>query len=160
MTVIRTELLNNEALREAALNLVETAGRRLYLFSDYLDHYLYDNALFYETLSSLARLSHHTDLRLLVKQTGYLARRGHRLVDLYRRLPSRVPIRKLDYSPENYVANYLVVDDSAALYIANLEQQANYVSYGDRPLVKRLALEFDQLWEKSTDDPELRGLVF
>jgi hypothetical protein len=158
--ITKTTLLNSEALREAALTLAEKASQRILLFSDYLDHQLYDNSLFYETLSNLARMTHHTEIKILVKQTEYLAKRGHRLVDLYRRMPSSIPVRKLDYCPENYLANYLIVDDSGILFIPNREKEPNYVSYGDRPLVKHQALEFNDSWEKSVDDPELRQLTF
>ena len=97
-------------------------------------------------------------MRILIKSSLFLVKRSHRLATLHRRLLSSVPIRKLSYCPDHFVANYVLVDDSGVFFIPNEDDKVCFANKDDRPLVKHLIEQFDDLWDKSSPDPELRDM--
>lgn len=142
------------AIRE----LVADGRRTVRVFSDFLDPQLFDNADLVAELSRVARLGRQCQVRILVKNSLFLVKRSHRLATLHRRLPSSVPIRKLTYSPDHFVANYVLIDDCGVFFIPNEEDKVCFANNDDRPLVKHLIEQFDDLWDKSSPDPELRDM--
>ena len=138
--------------------LVRSGRRLVRILSDDLHPDIFDDIDFSEALSKLARDNRHSQVHILVKTTQYLVGRGHHLTQLYRRLPSLVTIRVLTYCPNIYVANYMLVDSNGLYYDPRDDDKVSFVNDNDAPMVKHLAAQFDELWEKSETDTELRSL--
>ena len=67
-----------------------------------------------------------------------------------------VLLRKLTYCPDHYVANYVLVDDGGIFFIPNEDDKVCFWNRDDRPLVRHYTEQFDELWQRSSPDPELR----
>jgi predicted GNAT family N-acyltransferase len=148
--------VNNRAA--AALDLARQCKRHLRLLSHTLDHDLYDNDAFAATLSQLARLSRNSEIRLLVVDVKLLVQRGHRVLELCRRLSTTIHLRRADCEPEDIKENFLVADDRGVLCYALREPEKAWADYNNRPLAEDYAAQFDELWHRGIDDPELRLL--
>lgn len=154
----RIELQPADDRRGALLDLLRSGERAIRIVSDRLDPDLFDHADIAAELSRIARRARECEVRILVKESHELVKRTHEVGTLYRRLPSSVVIRKLDYSPETQVANYVLVDHHGVLYLPGNDNRSCFVNRDDRALVKYLIEQFDPLWDRCTEDPELRSM--
>lgn len=152
----RIELEAAEDQAGALCELLRGARHVVRIFSDNLAPALFDHEDLVRELSRVARQGPPCEVRVLIKDSQPLRQRTHRLAALHQRLPSAVPMRKLVYCPERYIANYVLVDDAGVFFIPNEDDKICFWNRDDRAFVKHLSEQFDELWHKSTADPELR----
>lgn len=141
-----------------ALDLARQCKRHLRLLSHTLDYEIYDNDAFVTALSQLARRSRNSEIRILVVDVKPLVQRGHRVLELCRQLSTTIHIRRADCEPEDIKENFLVADDRGVLCYALREPEKVWADYNNRPLAEDYAAQFDELWHRGIDDPELRLL--
>lgn len=160
-------LLDNiQDLKEHAQALASQGRRQLKILSQRLDPQLYDHASFADTVSSLARYHRSSLVQILVKDTKPLLERGHTLIRLAQRLPSKVEIRLLKeetrQEADNTAMAFMIVDSDGLLYInddsAHLTEARGFANYAAGPEVKRFNETFERLWQSSEPDPNLRQL--
>jgi len=152
----RVELEASGDQAGALCELVKDATHIVRILSDFLSPQLFDNAALASELSRVARHGPPCEVRILVKDSRFLVKRAHRLGALHQRLVSSVPLRKLTYCPDHFVANYVLVDDGGIFFIPNEDDKVCFWNRDDRVLVKHYREQFDDLWQRSTADPELR----
>ncbi|MGQ9424558.1 DUF7931 domain-containing protein [Gilvimarinus sp. F26214L] len=149
-----------EAFAHHALRVATRARREMVLLSGTLDPILFDHAGFADAISALARSDRNARVRILVKQVHPLIERGHRLLELSRRLSSKVEIRKLTIEPENDAESYLIGDRDKLLYQHEPREYQGFANYNAGPEVRPILEVFDQLWARhSEQSPALRRLV-
>lgn len=153
-------------LREHALDLASRGRRQLKILSQRLDPTLYDNDNFASAVSFLARYHRSSSVQILVKDTKPLIERGHSLIRLAQRLPSKVEIRLLKQEtrqePDNNAMGFMLVDSDGLLYInddnAHRAETRGFANYAAAPEMKSLNEVFQRLWQCSEPDPNLRQL--
>jgi predicted GNAT family N-acyltransferase len=144
--------------RGVALDLVQQCRRQLRLLSHDLDHELYASHDFAAALTQLARSSRFSEVRLLVVDVRPIVQRGHPLLELQRRPSSNIHIRRADCAPTDIKENYLVADQRGVLCYSLREPEKAWSDYNNRPVAEDYCAQFDELWHRSIDDPELRLL--
>jgi N-acetylglutamate synthase-like GNAT family acetyltransferase len=144
--------------RAAVCNLLANARRTVVLLSPSLDPKLFAGDECLASVSAFARRSRHTRVLILVEDTKAIAASGHSLLELARRLPSKVLIRRLPDDREPPKNSYMVVDREAVWVMPDLDAPVGWTNQHDRMEARRLADEFMWLFERSSEDPELRLL--
>lgn len=144
--------------RGAALDLARQCRRQLRLLSNDLDPEMFDRADFIDAVSRLARTVRNAEIRLLVLDVKPIVQRGHGLLELQRRLSSKVRMRRADCAPTDIAENYLVADRSGVLCYPLREPEQAWIDYHNRPVADDYCAQFDELWERAIDDPQLRLL--
>ena len=144
--------------RSVALDLAQQCRRQLRLLSHDLDHELYASSDFVAALTQLARSSRFSEIRLLVVDVRPIVQRGHPLLELQRRLSSSVLIRRAACAPTDIKENYLLADQRGVLCYSLKEPEKAWSDYNNRPVAADYCAQFDELWHRSIDDPELRLL--
>ena len=97
-------------------------------------------------------------MRILVSDARSLVTRGHKLLQLARRLPSVVHIRKLAEHPQWNNETIVIRDRDGVLFKpGGSDHDAFYEPDSRASTVRHLEL-FDELWRYSVEDPELRSL--
>jgi len=152
----RIELAASDDQAGALAGLVQDARQIVRIFSDHLSPQLFDNEELARELSRVARQGRPCEVRILIKNSQFLIKRSHRLGTLHQRLLSSVLLRKLLYCPDHYPVNYVLVDDCAIFLITNDDDNTCFLNSDDRPLVKHYSEQFDELWQKSSPDPDMR----
>lgn len=145
-------------LQEHALKLATSGRRQLKILSTYLDPQLYDNSDFADALSQLARRHRSSEIQILVKDIKPLIERGHCLVRLAQRLPSKVQIRRLSQQADNDVEAFMLVDGDGLLYKHDDNLFKGFANYQAGPEVKNFKQTFERLWQISESDDNLRQL--
>lgn len=143
---------------QLVLNLARRANRTLRIFSDSLDHLLFDDKELADRLSDLARSTRDSQVQILITNSQLIQQKGHRLLDLSRRLPSSVHLH-ITRVPEALEGKMMVLaDHDGVLYMPNINDPRVRFEPSDRPLCMRLIEAFDRVWQRSEADPNLREL--
>lgn len=149
---------NADACRQHALKLAQRSRRHIKLFSTQLDFLLYDNDDFSHALSQLARQNRHSDIQLLIKDSKTLVERGHHLIRLAQRLPSKIQVRCLTDDMNDSAMSFMLVDNHGLLYQHNDGVYHGFANYDAGPEVKNLKPTFERLWQHSLPDASLQQL--
>lgn len=145
--------------RAHALAMLQQAQRSLCIFSTDLEPWLYHHRSVQEACTRLLLANPKNCLRILVKDLSRAVKQGHRLLGLSRRLSSNLHIRKLhpDYPCEEVA--FLLADDCGLLLRPEPEQFAGYALYQDPARVRLRQRQFDQAWQASITDPDVRSFL-
>ena len=145
--------------RGHALALIQQAQRSLSLFSPDLEAWLYNHSSMQDAFSGFLLKHRQSQLRILLQDSGRAVREGHRLIALVRKLSSHAQIRRChpDYpTPEGA---FLLADDQGLLLRPQADEHSGHAHYRDPARVRQLQRQFDQSWDSSVSDPDLRSFV-
>ena len=142
---------------ELAVRLCDSARRHICILSPRLDHRVFDQADLVYALSGLARRGPQSEIRILVANPEPIIQRGHRLLELARRLPSVLQLHKLAEHP-SWRGETLVLRDNDGALVKPLEtdQQAFYEP-DSRARCSQYSELFNELWRRSSPDINFRS---
>lgn len=148
-----------EPFATLAIELAKTASRHLRIYSYRLDHNVFDSALLAAAMGELARRGRYSEIKILVSDARPMVQRGHRLLQLSRRLSSSISIRVLAEHPELPEATYVVRDTDGILYKPDDIGRPGFFEPNSRASAKKFIEGFDALWRWGERDPRLRQLT-
>jgi hypothetical protein len=143
---------------ELAVALCASAARYICILSPDLDPQAFDNAELVDAMSALARSSRQTQIRILVSDTRKMVGRGHRLLQLARRIPTSVQIRKLAEHPDWNGETIVIRDRDGVLYKPGGSDHEGFYEPESRASTQQHLELFEELWRYSVEDPDLRTL--
>lgn len=143
---------------EALRAMTEQATRRLWIYDRSLNHALYDDDVLEQAVSRLARRSRHSDIRFLIHDDSPLVGRRHGLVELMRRLPSRMALRLVNTSYPHGDRPAIMVDDSGAISRHDFDTTEGFANASAPRRVRPFAETFERAWEYGRNSLELRDL--
>lgn len=155
------ELLQHDgepACRRGIVEGVQWANRTIRIYSQYLDHVLFDDQAVVDALSSFVRRGPPATLKILVHTTNLVISRGHRLLELARRLDSKIEIRLVPGELAEDSHSCVILDELAFLMLPDYRDYKAFSNRYDPAQADKLAARFDYLWRRSASDPELRAL--
>lgn len=143
---------------ELVVELCASASRYVCILSPRLDHAVFDSQALASTLSALARSARQSEVRILIADTRGVVGRGHRLLELARRIPSLVQIRRLNEHPDWKGQTVIVRDRDGVLHKSGSSDHDGFYEPDSRASAQKQLEVFDELWRYATQDPELRTL--
>ncbi|MEM1432871.1 MAG: GNAT family N-acetyltransferase [Pseudomonadota bacterium] len=156
---LRPTAFANEADAARALaDCLSAPSRHLEILHPTLEPELFATPAFCDGISSFARGGQRHRIRILIYSSHRIVTGGNRLVELARRLDSRIQIRRV---PEEYATDeraFLCWDAEGYWLLPNAESYHGLLNANDPVMARRLTERFDYLWERAKVDPELRLL--
>ncbi len=148
-----------EQSRHALLKLAKTAQFLLQWFTADLEYLVTDNEVFIQTISQFCRTSRQSRVEILLHDPKTLMHRGHRLINLAQRLPSKVEIRCTNTDiVRQHPSSFLVVDREH-FFIKPIASNWRGKLQFDAALEARVLLDiFEEGWETSFPDNQTRPL--
>lgn len=141
-----------------ARQIVASAKLDITLFSQGLDRRIYSSEEFIAPLQSFLLSHQRARLRVLVHTPALAMRTGHRLIELGRRLSSRIEFRELLPERKLMRKEFLIADETSLL-ISESDDQLEARYYPHAPLLARdQRREFDTWWQESPPAAEFRDL--
>lgn len=140
------------------LRCLDAPRRRLVILSQQLDHGLFDQEPLVEAVSRFARRSPAVEARILIADASHIVARGHRLVELARRLDSRIEIRRMAADSGPGEETFVTWDERGLFLMPDFRDYTALVNLYDPVQARKRLEQFDQLWARSVPDPELRTL--
>lgn len=147
-----------EDFQEYTVALCTSARRHLDILSHTLDPLVYEHPDAVTALSALARSHRLARVRILVQDTLPLIERGHALVRLAQRLPSKIEVRKQHGALENADMAFLLADSEQVLYKHDDPLYRGFVNFKAPAEVRALRETFVRAWEYAQPDPQLQQL--
>jgi predicted GNAT family N-acyltransferase len=144
--------------RDHLLRVIRAARRRVLILSPILEEELFDGEELTNALSELARSGRRAEVRILIFDSKLIVQRGHRIVELARRLDEKIKIRLVEQTYDTKTSTFVSADLDAYWMLPNHEVYEGISDLADPVTTKRLNETFETLWEKSREDPELRIL--
>lgn len=144
--------------RQAVDLLLPAARRQIDICTRDLDPALYDRDKVVNFLTQFALQHRYSRIRILTHEVEPAIKAGHRLIELCRRLSTYAEIRRTheDYRENN--ETFLLVDNYGLLHRKLATRLNGQVSFKSPLEVRRLRSYFDEVWERSSTDPEFRRL--
>ncbi len=149
-------LHDTEGFRKISQHMAQQATRQLDIFTYELDSRVYDKKPFLKAVKELALSTGNARIRILLRNNERVQKEGHRLVDLARKLPSRIEIRR--HNPEyiDHGENFMVVDATGYVRRRQHDQYEGEADFNDRRRAESYRDLFGAIWECSEPDSELR----
>ena len=148
-----------EQAQAHALALLQQAQRSLCIYTPDLERWLYNHSSVQEACTQFLLANPKNRLRILLNDSTSAVKDGHRLLQLSRRLSSSLQIRKLNPGYNYEETAYLLADGNGLLLRPKLENTVGYALYNDPGQVRVLQTKFDQAWDVSVTDLDLRSLL-
>ena len=142
----------------ALLDLIQQTERHLLILSYNLDPDIFDTAEMSDQLSRLARRNRYSEIKILVVDTSQMVKKGHRVVELQRRLPSSISLRRITDNNIIMKENWVIADNIALIHQSVQEPELCWGNFYNRPLAEDYAMQFQHLWQHAQEDPEIRQL--
>jgi hypothetical protein len=158
ISAAEVQLRGREEMAWAAQRLTQQANRTLEIFTRDLDAPLYDRLEFLDALRQFAIRSKNSRVRILLQDLEAPQRGDHRLVLLYRRLPSRFEIRHCHPDHAEHPENFLIADRVGYLHRRAFEDYSGILDFAGKRKADLLGRFFDEVWDKSEADYILRGI--
>ena len=141
--------------QDLSLALARQAKRSLTIFSYDLEPALYNSPGFYEAAREVIGSDPNASIRILVYDISRTIIRGHRLLDLSRRLSSRVQIRKLS---RKYHHAFLIADEIGVLDRRRVERYEATANFNSAGWANNLLHFFNGVWDQSSRTSEVQSL--
>jgi len=154
----RMILQGREPLQQASESIAQQAKYCLDIFTHDLDKPVYDQAGFLDAVKRLALQCRGIGIRVLLQDSERARREGHRLIDLSRRLTSRMEIRRPHADYIDHPENFIIADR-----IGYIRRRAVGRHQGEaifcHPIESKLLTNFfSEVWERSEQESSLRRL--
>jgi len=149
---------NVEHFPSSLSDLIDQCDNNLRLYSATLDKRLFGSEAIIQSVSALARKHRHSTVHILVADTSDIVNRGHALLELQRRLPSKIAIKTLATEALLPKQDIAVADHRGYLCHTASEKPKSWGDYRDLPGAKVAIDEFDRLWERALIDRNLQQL--
>jgi hypothetical protein len=150
-----------DEFNRATVTLLQQARRKVYILTPDFEPERYNSEAFVDALTSFATRSRHSEARILVADPTVAIRWGHKVVNLGRRLTSKLLIRQLgeeDIQDAGQEA-WIVADDIGLLRRNGTQDyKKGSLSAHAIPHAQRASQRFVELWERSAEVPDFRTL--
>ena len=155
---IQIELLTRTETRHATQLMVGQAEASLDVFSRDLDPFLFDDETFIDLLSGLCLRNRRARIRFLVQDPTTPVKRGHRLIELGRKLSSSIEFRQPHQDYQHFNEAYLVADQCGLIHRSLADRFEGTANFYDPVNAQRKLDFFTEVWERSESHPEFRRL--
>lgn len=154
----RHELDSLQDFCEALDRLLPQTRRSLRLFVPELDPELLSRQPVIETLGSFIRGSRYARMDVLFADSDSAIKSSHQLVAFAQRFPSFIEMRKLA-SAEARSPAWIIFDDAGLIWRHDYRRyEQGFARCAYRARAKALIRIFDDLWNVSKPDPQLKRL--
>ncbi len=143
---------------DGLLSFLATPSRTVRIYSQELDHALFDRADVTDALSAFVRHGPPARAQILIHSSSSIVSRGHQLLELARRLDSKIEIRKVPGELATDRASFVLADERGYYLLPDHREYQAMANAFDPVQAERLAERFDYLWDRSEADPDLRVL--
>lgn len=147
-----------EEYRQAILDVAGIATRKLSILTNDLEPGIYDDLEFLEVVKHLVLSQRFARVRVLINDPSHAIKNGNALVHLGRRLNSYIEFRNVRKDLRGQTEAYCIADGVALVYRAEATRWEGIADTWEPGVARRYSNKFDELWNASELELELRQL--
>jgi len=152
------DLKGLEDNKQTAIHMASQGQRSLKLFTPNLDPRIFDNEEFIDAVKKVALHNPRSYVNILILDPSEVVSRGHRIVELARRISSHVFIHRADEEDHDHVDTFMIIDDVGIIRRAHNDRFEGLAEFNNPAEARLLLKTFNDAWERSQPEPELRRL--
>ena len=138
--------------------LAQQSTRKIDIITRHFDPGVFDNQDFIEAIKNLSIDSRFTKIRVLIKDSDPMVKNGHRLIELIQQLTSSIEVRQISEEYKSFNEAFCLYDERGVIYLRYADRYEGLANF-DRPrLASELTSFFNEVWEHSVPDVNLRRL--
>jgi hypothetical protein len=155
----RATLTTLSEVREASLRVAKSAHRLLSIFTQDLEPLIYGEERFLEAVKRLVLAHSYAKVRVLVVDPSRTLSDNNRFLALSRRLTSCIDLRAASPEYAGRAGAFIVADDRALVYRLQADRWDGTWDMNDPAGARRHLNFFDDLWQTSVQEPQLRQML-
>ena len=128
----RWVISTREEMREAAIEVVREASRKVSIFTHDLEPGIYDDPEFLEIIKRLVLSQTYARIRVLIADPSKAVKNGNNFVHLGRRLNTYIEFRHVREDLRTHAESFCIADETALVYRLQAERCHREVE-GRRP---------------------------
>ncbi|MDJ0927932.1 MAG: hypothetical protein QNJ73_09810 [Gammaproteobacteria bacterium] len=144
--------------RDAVAEIAAQAKRWISIYTPDLEPGVYDSEGFLDVAKRLVLAKRYAKIRVLISEPHRTVRIGNRFVSVGRRLNSYIEFRNVHPDYQEHREAYLIADDIALLYRVEGRKWEGIADTYEPAVAKRYLAQFDEIWNASEIEQELREL--
>ena len=149
---------SHEAIDNYLVALTQQCQRHLDIFTHTLDRRIYNSEALYQAILKLATRSRHSRIRIIIKDSNDLVKRGSRIRNLSQRISSRIQFRNPPTEYRDYVEEFVVADNVGVIHRPIASRYNAHICFNESNKARQFSKFFEECWIKSSSDPNLRRL--
>lgn len=142
----------------AAAEIASQAKRWISIYTPDLEPGIYDHEDFLDVAKRLVLAKRYAKIRVLISEPHRTVRIGNRFVSVGRRLNSYIEFRNVHQDYREHREAYLIADDTALLYRVEGRKWEGIADTYEPAVARRYLTLFDEIWNASEIEQELREL--
>jgi len=145
--------------KQALASLIEQAEKQVSIMSHLLCPSIFNTALVIDACIAFCLKNHQTKICILVAETAPLTRISHRLLTLSHQYSSSIFFKKINPAIALRDDDFVCIDRSAYFQLPNHQHYEGLCNFSDAQRTATFLNIFNDAWERSETDPELRSLL-
>ena len=154
----RAILATMPEVREASLNVAKSAQRLLSIFTQDLEPMIYGEEPFLEAIKRLVLARSYAKVRVLLADPSRAMVDNNRFLALARRLTSCIDMRSMSAEYAASAGAFIVADDKALVYRLRTDRWDGIADMNDPAVVRRYLNFFDEVWNMSMQESQMRQM--
>lgn len=151
-------LSSRDEVKIINIALTQQTSRNIDIVSKHFDSAVFDTADFIEAIKQLSISSKFTRIRILIKDSEPMTKQGHRIIELIQQLTSSIEVRKISEDYKSYDEAFSLYDGKGVIYLYHSDRYDGFANFNRPRLVSELTNFFNEVWNHSEVDINLRRL--
>jgi len=154
----RWVISTQEEMRQAAIEVVKEATRKVSIFTHNLEPGIYDDPEFLEIIKKLVLSQTYARIRVLIADPSRAVKNGNNFVHLGRRLNTYIEFRHVREDLRTHAEAFCIADETALVYRLQANRWEGIADTHEPAVAKLYSKMFDEIWLASEVEIEFRQL--
>jgi hypothetical protein len=154
----RWVISTKEEMRQAAIEVVSEASRKVSIFTHDLEPGIYDDPEFLEIIKRLVLSQTYARIRVLIADPSRAIKNGNNFVHLGRRLNTYIEFRHVREDLRTHAEAFCIADERALVYRLQASRWEGIADTHEPAVAMLYSKMFDEIWLASEVETEFRQL--
>ena len=154
----RWVISTREEMRQAAIEVVRDASRKVSIFTHDLEPGIYDDPEFLEIIKRMVLSQAYARIRVLIANPARAVKNGNNFVHLGRRLNSYIEFRHVREDLRTHAEAFCIADEKSLVYRLQADRWEGIADTHEPAVAKLYGSMFDEIWLASEVEMEFRQL--
>lgn len=154
----RWVISTKDEMRQAAIETVREATRKVSIFTHDLEPGIYDNPEFLEIIKRMVLSQTYARIRVLIADPSRAVKNGNNFVHLGRRLNTYIEFRHVRDDLCTHAEAFCIADETALVYRLQASRWEGIADTFEPAVAKLYGTMFDEIWLASEVEMEFRQL--
>lgn len=145
-------------MRQAVIDVVREAKRKVSIFTHDLEPGIYDDPDFLEIIKRLVLSQRYARIRVLIADPSRAIKNGNNFVHLGRRLNTYIEFRHVREDLRTHAESFCIADTTALVYRLQPNRWEGIADTYEPAVAKLYGKMFDEIWLESEVEIEFRQL--